>query len=147
AGLILTLGGAAGLVSRIGVGWLADRRSGGRLTMVSVMLATGALGLVCLAIAPPAWLIPIGTAAGFALGWAWPGLLNFAITRRHAEAPAAATGVTQIGVYLGGGVGPLAFGAMVDTWGYETGWLTMAGAMLLGALLMVVGRRMLLKVT
>ena len=147
AGLMLTIGGVAGLISRIGVGWIADQRTGGRLTMVSIMLTTGAAGLVCLAFAPPVWLIPIGTAAGFALGWAWPGLLNYAITRRHSEAPAAATGVTQIGVYLGGGIGPLMFGALVDTWSYRTAWLVMAITMLVGAVGMVYGRRMLLKVT
>ena len=143
AGLTLTLGGLAGLVSRVGVGGLADRRRGGQLTMITVMLAAGALGLAGLAVAPALWLIPIGTVIGFALGWAWPGLLNFAITLRHADAPAAATGVTQTGVYLGGALGPLSFGGLVDLWGYPTAWATMAVLMLAGAVVMMVGRRMM----
>lgn len=146
AGLNLTLGGLAGIAARTGVGWLADRRDSGRLTMIAIMLAVGSGGLALLA-APGVWTIPIGTIAGFALGWAWPGLLNFAITLRYSQAPAAATGITQIGVYVGGGLGPLAFGALVDLWGYPVGWLTMSVLMLVGAVLMIVGRRMLLATT
>lgn len=144
AGLTVTLGGAAGLVSRVAVGWIADRRSGGRLAMVAIMLTAGAAGLGLLVL-PGTALIPLGTAIGFALGWAWPGLVNFAITKRHPDAPAAATGVTQTGVYLGGGLGPLLFGTIVDVWDYQAGWTMMAFLMLLGATLMVVGRRMLLR--
>ncbi|MGH8876318.1 MAG: MFS transporter [Stackebrandtia sp.] len=146
SGLNLTLGGLAGVAARTGVGWMADRRDSGRLTMISIMMAVGAGGLALLA-APGMWTIPIGTIAGFALGWAWPGLLNFAITLRYSQAPAAATGITQIGVYIGGGLGPLGFGALVDTWGYPVGWLTMSVLMLAGAVLMIVGRRMLLAST
>ncbi|ADD45572.1 major facilitator superfamily MFS_1 [Stackebrandtia nassauensis DSM 44728] len=146
SGLNLTLGGLAGVAARTTVGWMADRRDSGRLVMIAVMLAVGSAGLALLA-APGVWTIPIGTVAGFALGWAWPGLLNFAITLRYSQAPAAATGITQIGVYIGGGLGPLAFGALVDAWGYPVGWLTMAVLMLAGAVLMIVGRRMLLTTT
>ncbi|MFD0556774.1 cyanate permease [Stackebrandtia endophytica] len=146
AGMTVTIGGLAGVVARISVGWLADKRSSGRLSMIAIMLAAGSMGLLIL-LAPGLWTIPVGTAVGFALGWAWPGLLNFAITLRHPDAPAAATGVTQTGVYLGGGIGPLSFGAIVDLWGYPTAWTTMSVLMLVGAALMVVGRRMLLRVT
>lgn len=146
AGLTVTIGGFAGLVSRVSVGWIADQRSGGRLTMIAIMLGTGSVGLSLLLL-PTVWTIPIGAALGFALGWAWPGLLNFAITLRHAHAPAAATGVTQTGVYLGGGLGPLLFGGIVDIWSYQVGWSVMAILMVCGAATMLVGRRMLLKVT
>ena len=146
AGLTVTLGGFAGLIARISVGWLADRRTGGRLTMVAVMLATGAVGLALLA-APTVWTIPVGTAIGFALGWAWPGLLNFAISRRHPEAPAAATGITQTGVYLGGGLGPLAFGAIVELWSFPVAWMSMAVLMAIAAVTTVIGRQLLLRAT
>jgi len=146
AGMTVTIGGLAGVAARIGVGWLADKRSSGRLTMIAIMMGAGSVGLLIL-LAPGLWTIPVGTAVGFALGWAWPGLLNFAITLRHADAPAAATGVTQTGVYLGGGLGPLSFGAIVDLWGYPAAWTTMSVLMLAGAVLMVIGRRMLLRVT
>ncbi|MGH8793514.1 MAG: MFS transporter [Stackebrandtia sp.] len=143
AGLNLTLGGVAGVAARVGVGWIADRRDGGRLVMVAIMLGSGAVGMAMLATGG-AWLIPVGTAVGFALGWAWPGLVNFAISSLHPHAPAAATGVTQTGIALGGGLGPLAFGAIVETSGYTTAWLSTAGLMLASAVMMIVGRRMLL---
>ena len=143
AGATVTIGGLAGVAARISAGWLADRRDSGRLTMIAIMLGTGSIALLVL-LAPPLWAVPVGTGLGFAVGWAWPGVLNFAITRLHADAPAAATGVTQTGVYLGGAVGPLSFGGIVDLWGYPAAWSTMAVLMIAGAVLMVFGRRMLL---
>ena len=49
---------------------------------------------------------------GFGFGWSWPGLMNFAVVRLHPQAPAAATSITQTGVYAGGCVGPLGLGAV-----------------------------------
>ena len=38
--------------------------------------------------------------------------MNFAVVRLHPQAPAAATSITQTGVYAGGCLGPLALGAL-----------------------------------
>jgi predicted MFS family arabinose efflux permease len=86
----------------------------------------------------------VGTLAGFGLGWAWPGLLNLAVVRIERDAPAAATSITQTGVYAGGAAGPLAFGALVHATSYPTAWLTSAGLMVVSAGLMVLGRKLLL---
>ena len=64
-----------------------------------------------LAVAGPVPLVA-GVVLGFGLGWAWPGLMNFAVVRLHPQAPAAATSITQTGVYAGGCLGPLGLGAL-----------------------------------
>jgi predicted MFS family arabinose efflux permease len=143
AGLVLAAGSALGITGRIGAGWLADRRAGGHLLVVTGMLALGAGGLALLAV-PGHVALVVGTLAGFGLGWAWPGLLNFAVVRIERDAPAAATSITQTGVYAGGAAGPLAFGALVHATSYSTAWLASAAVMVLAAALMVLGRKLLL---
>ena len=142
AGLTLTLGSGAGLCARVGFGWLTDRRGGDGMALIAAMLIVGAGGLALLS-ATSLWTLPLGAVAGFGLGWAWPGILNFAVTHTHPEAPAAATGVTQTGVYLGGMLGPLTFGWVADGHGYGPAWLMSAGVMVVAATLMLVGRRLL----
>ncbi|MFC6018676.1 MFS transporter [Plantactinospora solaniradicis] len=144
AGLVLTLGGAVCLVSRVLGGWLADRRTGGHLNTVAGMLVVGAVGLGLLHLASPVALV-VGVVLAFGLGWAWPGLLNFAVVRLHPQAPTTATSITQTGVYAGGCTGPLGLGALADRFDYPTMWLVAAVVMLLAAGFMLLGRRMLLR--
>ena len=142
AGLILTLGSVVGLTLRLLHGWLADRRTGGHITVVAASLLLGAGGLVLLAV-PGTPALMLGTVLGFGLGWAWPGLLQFAVVRLNPSAPAAATSIVQVGVYSGGFIGPVGFGFLATHFSFPTAWLVGAAAMVVAAALMVVGRRML----
>ncbi|MEU2612980.1 MFS transporter [Micromonospora sp. NPDC007271] len=142
AGLTLTLGSAVCVLARIGAGWLADRRAAGHVALIAAMLVVGAVGLALLALTGPGPLVA-GVVLGFGLGWAWPGLMNFAVVRLHPQAPAAATSITQTGVYAGGCLGPLALGTLAGALGYPTMWAAAAAAMLLAALLMLTGSRLL----
>jgi MFS family permease len=142
AGLTLTFGSAVCVAARVLAGWLADRRAGGHVATIAGMLVVGAAGLGLMALAGPVPLV-VGVALGFGLGWAWPGLMNFAVVRLHPQAPAAATAITQTGVYAGGCLGPLGLGTLATQLGYPAMWLTAAVAMLLAAGLMLPGSRML----
>ncbi|MEU1685228.1 MFS transporter [Micromonospora sp. NPDC005707] len=142
AGLTLTLGSAVCVAARVGAGWLADRRETGHVALIAGMLVVGAVGLVLLAVAGPVPLVA-GVVLGFGLGWAWPGLMNFAVVRLHPQAPAAATSITQTGVYAGGCLGPLGLGTIADVAGYPAMWGTAAAAMLLAAAFMLAGARLL----
>lgn len=142
AGLVLTLGGLVCVLARVGGGWQADLRPGRQVGVIAGLLATGAIGLALLAVAGTPTLI-VGVVLGFGLGWSWPGLMNFAVVRLHPQAPAAATSITQTGVYAGGCIGPLALGAVAESAGYPAMWTTAAAAMLAAAALMVVGSTML----
>lgn len=142
AGLTLTLGSVVGLVLRLLHGWLADRRTGGHVAVVAGSLLLGAGGLALLAV-PGTPALVLGTVLGFGLGWAWPGLLQFAVTRLNPSAPVAATSIVQVGVYGGGFVGPVGFGFIATHLSFPTAWLIGSATMVLAAVLMAVGRRML----
>lgn len=142
AGLTLTLGGVVCMAGRVVGGWLADRRAGGHVGVLAMLLVVGAAGLALLAL-PSAAALVAGVLLGFGLGWAWPGLLNYAVVQLNPLAPATATSITQTGVYAGGCVGPLVFGPVAAHAGYPEAWLTAAAAMLAAAALMLVAGRML----
>lgn len=142
AGSLLALGSAVGIAARLAVGVLADRRDGGHLPVVAAQCAIGAAGMALLAVPAPAALVA-GTLLAFGFGWSWPGLLTFAIVRLNPGAPAAATGITQTGVFAGGALGPLVFGATVEASGYPVAWSCAAAALLAGAAFVLLGRQLL----
>jgi MFS family permease len=142
AGLLLAVSSALGIGSRLWLGWSADRREGRHLPVIAGLLATGAAGFALLSAGGTAGLVA-GALLTYGSGWSFPGLLNFAIVRVNRRSPAAATGITQTGVFVGGGVGPLAFGLLVERFGYATSWLCAAALMVGAAALMLAGRRLL----
>jgi MFS family permease len=144
AGLTLALGGAICVASRLTAGWFADRLTGSPVGMIAALLVAGSAGVALLAVPGEAALVA-GVVLGFGFGWAWPGLMNFAVVRLHPQAPAAATSITQTGVYAGGSIGPLAFGFLAAAYGYPRSWLAGALAMLAAAALMIVGARALFR--
>ena len=142
AGLALTLGGAVCIMARIAGGWQADLRPGAQIGVIATLLVCGAAGLVLLAV-PGTLALVGGVVLGFGLGWSWPGLMNFAVVRLHPQAPAAATSITQTGVYAGGCIGPLGLGALAAAAGYPTMWIVAAIAMVLAGALMLGGSALL----
>jgi len=144
AGLLFAGGSIAGLSMRVGAGWFADRRTGGRLYWVAGLYLIGSVGFLLQATRNTE-LLWLGTLLCFAGGWGWPGLFNFAVVHRNPEAPAAATGLTQTGVYLGGTCGPLLFGIVAEDLGYQTAWLGASAFGLVACSAVLVARRMLLE--
>jgi predicted MFS family arabinose efflux permease len=142
AGLALTLGGAVCALARVTGGWQADLRPGRQVGVIAGLLAAGAVGLGLLAV-PGTVPLVVGVVLGFGLGWSWPGLMNFAVVRLHPQAPAAATSITQTGVYAGGCVGPLGLGAVATAADYPTMWTVAAVAMVSASGLMLLGSAML----
>ena len=142
AGMLMALGSVVGIAGRLVDGYLADRREGGHLPVISLQLFAGAVGLVLLATGGNVAIL-LGTVLGYGMGWSWPGLLNFAVVRLNRGAPAAATGITQTGIYIGAGTGPLAFGLLVTATSFAVAWVSAAGAMIGAALLMLLARRLI----
>jgi MFS family permease len=142
AGYLLTVGSGLGIAIRLFTGGRADRRDGGHLRVVALMLLGGAAAFVAYALGGRAALI-LATPAAFGFGWAWPGLFNFSIVRNNPSAPAAATGITQTGTYVGAMSGPLVFGWIAEHGSYAAAWSVGASWFVLAALGMVVGRRLL----
>jgi MFS family permease len=125
AGLLLAAGGAASVLGRLVAGWRADRREGGHLSAVAIMLLVGAAAYGALAassaLSSAAAFLPVAVVA-FSVGWGWNGLFNFAVVANYPDQPAWATGVTQMGGRVGGVVGPLVFGQLVQHFSYATAW-------------------------
>jgi len=144
AGLLFAAGSVAGLSMRVGAGWLADRRTGGRLLWVAGLYLVGSVGFLLQATRDTE-LLWVATLLCFGGGWGWPGLFNFAVVSRNPQAPAAATGLTQTGVYLGGTGGPLLFGVVAESIGYQYAWLGASAFGLIACTAVLIGRRMLLR--
>lgn len=143
AGSALTAASAVGVASRLIVGAVADRLTSGHLRLVIRLAAVGALGFVGLAIASSSPLLVAAAFLAFGAGWGWPGLFNFAVVRWNPNAPGAATAITQVGVFVGGVVGPFTFGAVSGRWGYPPAWAGAALLSLVGAGFLDLARRAL----
>ncbi|MCA9826112.1 MAG: MFS transporter [Dehalococcoidia bacterium] len=142
AGLFLAGGSILGISMRLWSGWISDRRVGDPLTLVAFLLAGGTVGYALMSVGWM-WLFVPGVALAFGLGWSWPAMFQFAVSRRNPATAAAATGVTQSGVYLGGVTGPIVFGLIVDHGTYTAAWLTAGTAAACAAVGITLGRRML----
>jgi predicted MFS family arabinose efflux permease len=101
--------------------------------VIVLLLAAGSVGFFLLATAEPAPLL-VGAVIAFCFGWGWPGLFNMAVVNRWRSAPAAATGVTQAGIYVGAAGGPLTFGLLSSALGYSVAWALTAGVIVVAAI-------------
>lgn len=149
AGVLSAMGSVAGFATRVGQGWRAD--SGvtegipaaiRHLAVVVAMVGLGILGYLALASGISALLIP-GVLLAYGAGWGFNGLFNLAVVRAYPHAPARATGVTQVGTYVGGMLGPLGFGLLAEHAGFGASWYMCAGAAAVGAVTLVAARRLL----
>jgi predicted MFS family arabinose efflux permease len=144
AGFLLALASVIGVAARVWNGHRADQRAGGHLNQVALLIVIGGLAMALLALSEIRPLLVVASVVAFGAGWGWNGLFTFAIVRRNPRAPAAATAITQLGLFLGGVIGPLAFGATVEGASYAVAWLGGALALFVAAGLILVGRRMVL---
>lgn len=145
AGALFAAGGVTGIASRVLWGWQADRRGHRHLPVVAALMGTGSAGVALLALAPAAWALLLGTLLAFGAGWGWPGLFNYAVVRHNRNAPSAATGITQAGVFVGACVGPPVFGAIVEAAGYPTAWLAAAATLLAATAPLLAARHLLIR--
>jgi MFS family permease len=139
AGLVLTAGSLAGITVRLAAGAQADRRDGDHLRVVALMLALGAATFALMAVDEP-WSYVVAGPAGFCTAWAWPGLFNLAVVQANPSHPAAATGITQTGTYIGAVSGPLLFGVLADHTSYPAAWLVAAAFAIVAAVVMAAGQ-------
>lgn len=144
AGLSFAAGSAAGLAMRVWAGWMADRRASGKLLAVSGLLFVGACGYLMLASRINILVLPAAILS-FGGGWGWPGLFNLAVVTQNRFMPALATGITHTGAFIGGILGPLIFGFMVEKTSYRVAWTIASGWALLAILGVLIARKMILK--
>ncbi len=140
AGLLLSGGAACGITVRLLLGVRLDVMAARPFTVAGLMSLGGAIGLLLLTIQTPIVHV-VATLLAFGVGWAWPVFTNFGIVRANLESAAAATGVTQTGVYIGVFSGPLLTGWIIERSGYPTMWLVVAIVMTIGALITLYASR------
>jgi MFS family permease len=121
AGFLVAAAGILSALSRVVLGWLADRRPEGTFVLVGSLLAFGVVGYLMLATISPATAVP-AVAIAFAAGWGWPGLFHFGIISAYSRTPGRATGVIQAGFAGGLIAGPGLFGLLSDLVGYGFAW-------------------------
>ena len=127
AGLLLAAGSVAGIVTRVTTGIRADRDGGPQLHTIWVMMAVGAVSMA-LAAAGSLPLLVVGAVGAFAGGWGWTGLLFLTLVRANPSAPGAGAGLGLLGLAIGNGLGPLAFGVAAEQLSFTVAW---AGAAVL----------------
>ena len=136
AGLMLGLGAATGITMRLIGGWLSDTMRARPFMVAGVTALLGSAGMALLALRSP----PIHVAAmllAFGGGWIWPVFTNYGIVRANPDAAGAATGVTQMGVYVGVFVAPLATGWLIEHHGYQAMWLVVAASAVIGSIVSI----------
>lgn len=143
AGTVLAGGSVLGIAARIFWGSVGDRAPRRHFQVVALLLLTGAVGFALLGMGGGVPTLVVATLIALGMGWAWPGLFNFAVVTRSPRAPAAATGITGTGQFAGGIVGPLGFGLLVENSSYGVAWSAAAAAMVCAGFLALLGGRAL----
>ncbi len=136
AGLLLSVGAATGITLRLVGGWLSDTMRILPFKVAGFTAAVGSVGMAALAVRSPG-LHVAALLVSFGAGWIWPVFTNYGVVRTNPLAAGAATGVTQMGVYVGVFVSPLVTGWLIEHSGYPTMWLVVAGVTLTGAALAI----------
>ena len=104
-----------------------------RLHTVALLLTLGLLAMLGLSTGTTTGFV-LGSIAAFGFGWGWNGLFNLIVALARPQQIAAATGLTQSGVFLGGTVGPLCFALIAQDDNFRAAWITMAGLMAVAVL-------------
>ncbi len=134
AGILLAAGSVVALLTRLVSGWLVDRRQHAGLLGIGVLLTIGALGVAVLAAGGRQWLVA-GAMLGFAAGWGWSGLMTFVVVWANPSAPAATTGITHTGTYVGAAVGPPLVGLLAERTSFALAWWSTSAALVMAAIL------------
>ncbi len=141
AGILLFGGSLVSIASRVSLGALSDRIGATGFGMVSTLMAAGALVFVALTFSGGIAFAVLVLAA-FATGWAWPGLMTYTVVNANRASAASSSAITQAGVFVGAGGGPVLIGWIVDRFGFDAAWLTVAVALVVAATTMAAaGRR------
>ena len=136
AGLLLSLGAGFGIVVRLSIGLRIDRGRTHPFRLAGVFTLIGAVGVALLSISTPIVAV-LSTVLAFGAGWVWPVFTNFGIVNANRESAAAASGITQTGVYIGVFGGPLLTGLLIEAVGFSAMWLTTALVMAVGSVIII----------
>ena len=142
AGWVLAAASAVSIGARFLNGIAVDRRPTNSYVRISGLLVIGGMVMLGLTMDVSAPMFVGLVIVAFGTAWAWPGLLTYTIVTMNPNSPAASTGVSQAGVFLGAGTMPIVIGRLVESRGFPAGWLVAAVAAVGGGIVMwLLGRR------
>ena len=136
AGLFLGIGAGAGIVLRMAGGYWSDTMRLRPFRMAGLTGLIGAASIAALALRAPGPHVAF-TLLAFGGGWIWPAFTNFGIVRTNPDAAGAATGVTQMGIYVGVFLAPLVTGVLIEQSGYPLMWLATAASAAIGSVIAI----------
>lgn len=133
AGWLQFAGSGASITARVGSGVVVDRR-GGVFTGLVSLLGAGALVFALLPLTAGAFFV-LGVLAAYATGWGWPGLMTASVVGADREVAASTSAITQAGVFVGAGGGPVVLGLVADRWSFSPMWLLVSLCLIVAAAL------------
>ncbi len=140
AGLLLFAGSAASIAGRITAGRITDHIGGRGFGGIAALAATGAVVFALIPATSGALFAGLVLVA-FATGWGWPGLMTYTVVNANRGSVAASSAITQAGVFVGAGAGPLVLGWIADEYSFDAVWLAVTAALSAAAVVVsIVGR-------
>ncbi len=140
AGTLQFAGSLCSIGARLAAGAIVDKRGGDGYFGISLLAVAGAVAFLALPLVSGAGFVVLVLIA-FATGWGWPGLMTFVVVNANRASAASSSAVTQAGVFVGAGLGPLILGAVIDGWSFDAAWIVVAVGLIIAATMVaVVGR-------
>lgn len=121
AGAIFAGANIAGVLVRLGSGWIADRATGDAHLAVAAFMCIGGLSTALIGLSSPG-LIMAAAIAAFTFGWGWSGLLFLTVVRAHPQARGRASAVASGSGMLGAGLGPAVATFVASITGWSLSW-------------------------
>ena len=137
AGFAMGLAQTASFFARIYFGALSDKFVGRRVVLCNWICGTAAVFLAAMIWVTPGWGLWYAMALVLVLGVTIASFAPvgqaIAVEMVDPRLAASAVGYSMVGVHIGGMMGPVIFGYVVDTWGgYNNAWLVTAGLVAIG---------------
>lgn len=143
AGMSIGLAQTASAFARIGWGVVSDRFfSGQRAQLVAWICGASAVFMALMVFVEPGPGLYVGLGLAMALGITIASFAPVAqaivVESVEPRLAGSAIGVNMVGVHIGGMLGPVMFGWVVDNWGgFDAAWLVTAGIVAIGVVLLV----------
>ena len=136
---LLIVGSLVAILVRIVSGVVVDRLDEPGFVQMALLLASGAVGLVLLALQRPI-VVMVAAPLVFGAGTGWAGLLHHIVIAQHRQRAASASALMLAFTYAGGAFGSGLFGVIVERFGYSPAWILAATSAALAAALVLRSR-------
>ncbi len=125
AGWLQFSGAAISISARVGIGVLTDRFGWSGFGGIATLTGVGAIVFALLPVTTAAWFV-VGVLLAYGTGWGWPGLMTFTVVNANRGSVASSSSITQAGVFVGAGAGPLLLGTVIERGSFDAAWLTVS---------------------